>query len=171
MLMAMRQNLWAPWRIDYLRGMNEAEPLPDFIAEAWAHPDRDPQNLVLYRDDFGLIMLNRFPYTNGHLLVAPGRAVADLKDLNRDERAALMDLVVLAEKVIDEALNPQGMNVGWNMGRCAGAALPGHLHAHLVPRWGGDVNFMETIGAVQIIPQALEAVYEEMLEALERVRS
>ncbi len=180
------QNLWAPWRMAYLQQMEAQEstdlsedtptpPQPStacFLCEA-AKVDT-PSNeareqLVLLRDRRGLIQLNRYPYTNGHLLVAPIDHLPDLTDLSPDERAGLIELTALAQRVIKAAINPQGMNIGINLGRCAGAGLPGHLHVHIVPRWSGDTNFIQTVGQVRVIPQALEDSYNRLSQAMEAV--
>ncbi|MFA7237696.1 MAG: HIT domain-containing protein [Phycisphaeraceae bacterium] len=171
-------NLWAPWRMQYIRGLGDK---PDaktsgggggsFLADYWASPEKDRENMVLHRSVHAMILLNRYPYTNGHLMVAPGRAVADLTMLGREERADLMELIVLAERLLTAAMNPQGVNIGINIGKCAGAGLPGHLHVHLVPRWAGDTNFMSVIGSVRVVPQALEEVYEELAGVLPKVIS
>ncbi|MBI1370459.1 MAG: HIT domain-containing protein [Planctomycetes bacterium] len=167
-------NIWAPWRINYIKGLGSAEPdISDaprcFLCEAQTATDRDAELLVLHRAEAGFIILNRYPYTNGHLLVAPNAHIADLPDLSAADRHALMDLTVLAERVIATTFNPQGVNIGVNIGRCAGAGLPGHLHVHLVPRWGGDTNFMNVIAGVRVSPQALEESYEEMKAVLPKV--
>lgn len=120
------------------------------------------RRLVLLRDDRGVMLLNRFPYSNGHLMVAPADHLADLPELTAAQRAGLMELTALAEKLLQTAINPQGFNVGINLGRCAGAGVPGHLHVHIVPRWHGDTNFMQTVGQIRVIPQALEESYEHL---------
>jgi len=167
-------NLWAPWRIDYIRAASDdceggGDPSGSFIADAFEHPDQDAERLVLYRDAVGLIMMNRYPYTNGHLMVAPGRAVPDLTDLPPADRARLMELIVIAERLIQVVMNPQGINIGVNVGRAAGAGLPGHVHVHLVPRWAGDTNFMHVVGQVRVIPQAMQEIYDEFRAALPNV--
>lgn len=159
----------APWRIGYIRKLpTEGEPAC-FLCEAWGKPDEDTARLVLHRSATGMILMNRYPYSNGHLMVVPGEHVSDLSDMSPEGRAELMEQIVLAERVIDATMNPQGINIGFNIGRAAGAGLPGHLHAHLVPRWGGDTNFMHVVGQVRVIPQAMEEVYGEMKLALDRL--
>ena len=112
-----------------------------------------------------MIILNRYPYTSGHLLVAPNDHVGDLTDVSTQQRSDLMELTAIAEQTLKLAYNPQGINVGMNLGRCAGAGLPGHLHVHLVPRWNGDTNFMSVVGSVRIMPQALEDSFDALREA------
>lgn len=163
------QSIWAPWRIDYIRRVKDEAQPPCFLCAAWEAPAEDADRLVLHRTDVGLIVMNRYPYTNGHLMAVPGEHVSDLIDLDAHRRAALMELTTLAERLIQATLNPQGINIGMNIGRAAGAGLPGHLHVHLVPRWGGDTNFMHVVGGVRVQPQATEQVYEEMTAALPKV--
>lgn len=138
----------------------------DFLADYWAHPDRDAAQLVIFRDRKGLILLNRYPYANGHLLVALGPARAGLEDYVPEDRAHFWRLMELAMALCDEACRPQGMNAGLNLGRAAGAGLPEHLHGHVVPRWAGDTNFMSVLGEVRVIPDALEDVYLAYCAAL-----
>lgn len=173
---ATPQNLWAPWRLDYLKQIDQKPPgdgpPPCFLCEAGTVTAGTPEaaeRLVLLRDDRGVILLNRYPYTNGHLLVSVADHLADLTDFTPVQRAGLIELTTLAERLLRAAINPQGINVGINIGRCAGAGVPGHLHVHVVPRWGGDVNFMDTIGGVRVIPQALEESYAHLSEVLAKM--
>lgn len=164
--------VWAPWRLPYLEALGASEnPAPaagraggtgsggSFLAEYWASPDRDAANHVIVRTGDGMILLNRYPYANGHLLVALGDARPTLLDYDAGQRAALWALVDRAAGLMRRVLEPQGMNIGVNEGIAGGAGVPGHLHVHLVPRWGGDTNFMTVVGGVRVIPAALEAVY------------
>ncbi len=171
-----RRSIWAPWRIGYLEGLTAAEAESSasgcFLCAAVAadaNDAADRQRLVLLRDERGLLLLNRYPYTNGHLLAAPAAHVGDLEALNAEQRAALMELTVVGERLLKAAINPQGVNIGMNIGRCAGAGLPGHVHMHIVPRWHGDVNFIDVVGQARVIPQALERSYEALREALRAV--
>lgn len=179
------KNLWAPWRIDYIRGL---DPDRDTTPRADAAPDRPTSGcflcdmaddalpveqwselLLLHRDERGTVLLNRYPYTNGHLLVAPLPHVADLVDFTPPQRHGLMDLIDLGCRVVREVLNPQGMNVGMNLGRCAGAGLPGHAHMHIVPRWNGDTGFTAVLGDVRVVPQSLDESYAAMKTAIDRL--
>ena len=162
-------NLWAPWRMEYMNRLIQDEKSSCFLCDAWAHPDRDDEQLVVWRSRLSMIILNRYPYTNGHLLVAPADHLSDLTDLTGEQRADLMETSVFAERLIRLTLNPQGINMGLNLGRCAGAGLPGHVHMHVVPRWGGDTNFMQVVGRVRVIPQANEAILREFKAALPKV--
>ena len=163
---AMTQNnLYAPWRIDYLRRLNDGPKPECFLCDAWQKPDQDAQNKVLYRAEQTMIIMNHYPYTNGHLMVCLGDHIGDLTDMSPDQRAELMETTHIAEQIIRATLNPQGINVGINIGEAAGAGLPGHLHIHLVPRWAGDTNFIDVVGQVRVIPMAMEQIYDEMLTA------
>jgi len=124
--------------------------------------------LVIASDDHALLMMNRYPYTNGHMLVAPREHAAELRDLSQDTRHALMDWTDRACTLLQDTVNCQGINVGINLGRCAGAGVPGHLHVHILPRWSGDTNFMSTVGRVRVIPQALDKSYEQLKKVWEQ---
>lgn len=175
------QNLWAPWRMQYLQQvMSDEDSMPSdsksgsscFLCEAaqtTVGSDQAKQRTVLISDERGVLLLNRYPYTNGHLLVAPQDHLADLADLSSRQRGDLMELTVVGQRLLRSVANPQGFNVGMNLGRCAGAGLPGHLHLHVVPRWSGDTNFMQAVGRVRVIPEALEASYSRLAEALTQI--
>ncbi len=162
--------VWAPWRLPYLESLGSENtpaagrppgpsPSGSFLADYWAVPQHDARNHVIVRTDRGMILLNKYPYANGHLLVALGEARPSLLDYDQDQRATLWALVDRAMDLMQRVLEPQGVNIGVNQGRAAGAGVPGHLHVHLVPRWSGDTNFMSVVGQVRVIPAALEAVY------------
>lgn len=163
-----KQNLWAPWRIGYLKSVDDSQESkpPCFLCAANEAADRDRELVVIHRSEHGIVMLNRYPYTNGHMLVAPNQHLSDLTQMTPQVRTELMELTCLAEHIIQLALNPQGINVGINIGRAAGAGVPGHLHIHLVPRWSGDCNFIDVLGNVRVIPQSLEMVYDEFKNVL-----
>lgn len=168
-------NLWAPWRLAYLKQSADQPPAAKptcFLCEAAATKADDPAEatqLLLLNDQRGILMLNRYPYTNGHLLIAPHDHVGMLSDLSAPQRAGLMELAALAERLLKTAVHAQGVNVGINLGSAAGAGVPGHLHMHAAPRWAGDVNFMEVIGQVRVVPQALEDSYELLKAVLPEV--
>ena len=164
----MHDNLWAPWRMTYLRELErrrqelgeDVPVLADFISHAWEHPEEDLKALVVHRDAHGLLMLNRFPYANGHLLIALGAARPRLLDHSPEERAALWSLVDFATDLVERTFEPHGVNIGVNQGDAAGAGLPQHLHVHVVPRWSGDLNFMSSVAGARVIPDSLEDVAE-----------
>jgi ATP adenylyltransferase len=163
------EQLWAPWRMSYIRGEDPGTQracifcLRDCGAE-------DCQRLVLCRGEHACILMNRYPYSNGHLLVAPFRHTADLADLNDQEALEMHRLLVLAKEVLKECVAPQGFNVGMNLGQVAGAGVADHLHMHIVPRWQGDTNFMPVFADVRIIPEHLEETYGRLAEAFARRR-
>ena len=159
----MFKNLWAPWRMKYINELND--PQDCFFCRYFSNPQDDAENLVLWRSDLTLACLNRFPYTNGHLLIAPVAHKSDLADLSDSEMLELMKMLGKAQRALKEAISPQGFNVGINLGRCAGAGLPGHLHFHIVRRWKGDTNFMAITGETRVIPQDLGEVYQIVKDA------
>lgn len=166
--------LHAPWRFTYLEDLGEKEKLSgpptstsgSFLRDYWLSPQLDEPNHVILRDPHGLILLNKYPYANGHLLVALGEARPSLLDYDPEQRAHLWRLVERATDLMQRALQPQGINTGINQGRAAGAGVPQHLHVHLVPRWSGDVNFMATVGQIRVIPSSLEVMARRYRAAL-----
>lgn len=172
--------LQAPWRIEYLENLDADEKAGrkpaltagasgSFLRDYWLDPAGDEPNHVIVRASHGLILLNAFPYTSGHLLAALGEARPTLMDYATDQRSQLWNLVDLAAALMEATLTPQGINIGVNQGRAAGAGVPQHLHVHLVPRWGGDVNFMSVIGQVRIIPASLEKMAARYRIAFEQM--
>lgn len=174
------ENLWAPWRMAYLRELSarqdragaapQSRPT-NFLLDAFLHPELDAANHVVLRSGQGLVLLNRYPYANGHLMICLGDPRPTLRDYDPPERAAFWRLVETASDLVKDALDPQGLNVGINEGAAAGAGLPEHVHAHVVPRWMGDTNFMATIGATRVIPDALDAMAATYRATLERWRA
>ncbi|MEN6449396.1 MAG: HIT domain-containing protein [Thermoguttaceae bacterium] len=175
----VHEQLWAPWRLEYILGekgaaasANPAKLLPGadpqcFLCQA-NDPDEGQRRLVVDRGEHTLTVLNRYPYNNGHLLVAPRRHFARLDELGDAVETELARKITQMTGVLERTLNPQGFNIGLNLGRAAGAGLPGHLHWHIVPRWIGDTNFMPTIAGVHTIPQSLEALWELLMAELQR---
>jgi ATP adenylyltransferase len=157
-------NLYAPWRMDYIRSLDKPSGDACFVCTAAAASDAATrrQCLVLWSTPHSVILMNRYPYTNGHLLIAPRAHKAELEELTPEELLDLHTQTVLAAGLLRRAVSAQGFNIGINIGRCAGAGLPGHLHQHIVPRWNGDTNFMHVIGETQIVPQAMSQLYEEL---------
>ena len=156
------RNLWAPWRIEYIRSLGGGEG-GCFLCRHRDAPAQDAENFVLWRGRRSFAMLNRYPYTGGHALIAPFAHVADLEALAPDVVLEMFALTRDTKRVLAEAAGAQGFNVGLNLGRCAGAGLPGHLHVHVVPRWEGDTNFVSVQGDVRVIPQSLAALRTELL--------
>ena len=163
----MLDRIWAPWRAHYIK---TARPGPDqecFLCHGLAS-DVDRDNLVVKRSDHTIVVLNRFPYNNGHLLVAPRLHCGTLGELNGRDLLEPIETVQRMTVVLDRMLQPQGYNIGLNQGKAAGAGLPGHLHWHVVPRWDGDTNFMPILGNTKVIVESLDAFYERLLEELDR---
>ena len=154
------EQLWAPWRLSYIK---KEPPITTgeecFICRGLSE-SADRQNLIVKRTPLSVVLLNKFPYNNGHLLIAPLAHQARLDELSREEllevNETLRDMVSLLEKL----LKPDGFNVGINLGKVAGAGLPGHLHWHIVPRWNGDTNFMPVLGDTKVIVQSLDSLYD-----------
>ncbi len=155
-----RENLWAPWRIKYIQDLGENSGC--FICHNLANPQDDDKNLVLWRTDRCIVVLNRYPYNNGHLLVAPGRHIAGLEEADDEELLELTKMVRESQKALSAAIKPHGFNVGMNFGRCAGAGLPEHLHIHIVPRWDGDTNFINVCSDTDVISQSLTELFEQL---------
>jgi len=152
--------LWAPWRMEYILGEKSGGCFLCDIARAPARRDR--RNLLLCRGAHGLVVMNRYPYNNGHLLVAPYRHVRGIEELNAAERAEWMDLTARAVAALRATMRPDGFNVGVNLGKVAGAGLEAHIHQHIVPRWNGDTNFMPVVAGVKVIPQSLLSAYDQL---------
>lgn len=155
-----RKNLWAPWRVEYIQGLSESSNC--FICEIIKNPQGDDKNLVLWRSSYCIATLNRFPYNNGHLLIAPARHIPNLDQATDEELLELFKLVRESQKALSLAIKPHGFNVGMNFGRCAGAGLPDHLHIHLVPRWDGDTNFMNVCSDTGVVSQSLTELLEQL---------
>jgi ATP adenylyltransferase len=152
-------NLWAPWRIEYIQSLADDDD-SCFLCKYRDEPADDAENLLLWRGKSCLAVMNRFPYTGGHMLVAPMEHLAGLEDLSGPIMCEMMEMVRDLQIVLKKAIGAHGFNVGMNIGRCAGAGLPGHLHLHVVPRWNGDTNSMAALGDIRVIPQALSQLYE-----------
>lgn len=164
------ENLWAPWRMQYIESLGgQGEEDGCFLCEYRDAPERDAEHHIVCRTAEAMILMNRFPYTNGHLLIAPLAHKADLDDLDDAEMRGLWWLTRDAKTLLVQALAPHGFNIGLNFGRCAGAGLPGHLHVHIVPRWDGDTNFMAVLGDVRVIPQALDEQYTRLRTLADRM--
>ena len=154
------KNLWAPWRINYIQGLGQKSDC--FICEYLKNPKDDKKNLVLWRSPLCIVLLNRFPYNNGHLLLAPSRHIPDFDEATDDEMLELIKLIRDSQKALSLAIKPHGFNIGTNFGRCAGAGLPGHLHIHIVPRWDGDTSFMSVCSDTKVISQSLTELFGQL---------
>jgi ATP adenylyltransferase len=153
------QNLWAPWRIEYILG--KREPYCIFCPDGKGHTDAE--RLILYRGPLSMVMMNKYPYNNGHLLIAPWRHLPTVEDLEDDEMLDIMRWLKRCTAILKKVMQPDGFNVGLNLGPDAGAGVEGHLHFHVVPRWRGDTNFMAVFGDIRSIPEHLQATYAKLL--------
>ncbi len=152
------KQLWAPWRMEYILGDKpEGCFLCDIIAD-----DKDRGNLLLKRGMTCAVVMNRYPYNGGHLMVLPFRHLAGVSDLSSDEKVELMDLIDEAITVLKRVISPDGFNVGINLGKAAGAGLEDHLHTHIVPRWEGDTNFMPVLSDTRVVPLALLDLWDQL---------
>lgn len=152
--------LWAPWRMEFIKSV---KPDTCVFCDALEGGRTDRDRLVLHVGPLGAVIMNRYPYGHGHLLIMPRRHVADLVSLTREENQDLMGLLQRGTIVLGKAMQPHGYNVGLNLGRAAGAGIDDHLHWHLVPRWSGDINFMTVVGEVKSIPEHLSNTYDLLL--------
>lgn len=152
----MNRPLWAPWRVEYIHSEKDGGC---FLCRMFAEKN-DPENLLLHRGKTCAVLLNRYPYNSGHLMVAPYRHIAGLSGLTPEENLEMSALTARSVEVLKKVMSPQGFNIGMNLGEAAGAGLKDHLHQHIVPRWTGDTNFMPVLGGPRVIPEALAATYD-----------
>ena len=152
------QRIWAPWRLAYVKDASKDDE-QECIFCVKPEADDDESNLIVHRGERCFVILNLFPYTNGHLMVAPYDHIATLPELASETLAEMMGLAQQGMRVLEEEYAPHGYNVGFNQGRVAGAGVEHHIHMHVVPRWGGDTNFMPVIGDTRVMPQSLEDSY------------
>ncbi len=153
------QNLWAPWRIEYVLGKRESYCI--FCPEAEGHTDEE--RLILHRGKLTMVMMNKYPYNNGHLLVAPWRHVSGIDELHEEEMLDIMKWITVCTVILKRVMRPDGFNVGLNLGKVAGAGVAEHLHFHVVPRWGGDTNFLTVFADIRSIPEHLTQSYARLL--------
>jgi ATP adenylyltransferase len=147
------ERLWAPWRLEYIQSADEQPGCVFCLAAA----QEDAVGLVLHRGDLAFVLLNKFPYASGHLMVAPYRHVGAFEELSADEALEVHRLAAAGLGALSRAMGPHGYNLGWNLGRVAGAGIVDHVHLHVVPRWAGDTNFMPVLADVKVMPEHLEA--------------
>lgn len=159
------ERLHSYWRMEYVEALKYPEGENPFVALPQQNDDRAA--FIVHRGQHCYLMLNRFPYSAGHLLAVPFREVADLADLEEEERNELLDEVLLAQKLLRVTLQPEGFNIGFNIGTVAGASIAHHLHCHIVPRWTGDTNFMPVVADMRVLPKSLESMWTALREACE----
>ena len=158
--------LWSPWRMQYIQ--NHQETTGCALCNEEQRPD-GPENLIACRGQWSFVILNRFPYTSGHLMVVPFQHAPDLEALETPARAEIMELVTQATQVLRVVYRPDGFNIGANIGAAAGAGIAEHFHMHIVPRWAGDANFMTTLGQTRILPEALEDTYHRLVASWKQI--
>ena len=161
------KNLWTPWRMSYIKDMESKAK--GCIFEAGSGKQYDKKNLLLYRDAAIVVLLNRFPYANGHLLLAPKRHIGDIYDLMPEESSGLFAMIRNSITILKKHKKPDGFNIGLNLGTVAGAGHPDHLHVHVVPRWEGDHNFMTVLSEVRTIPEHIETTFEQLLPDFQKL--
>ena len=159
--------LWTPWRFAYITQVDQARGC--VFCEKAAQAD-DERNYVVYRGRKNLILLNIFPYTVGHLMIAPYRHIGTLEEGDRDEMGEMMELTCRAEAALRKIYRPHGMNLGMNIGKSAGAGVAGHIHMHVLPRWAADANFMSVIGETRVLPEELPATWGKLRKEFEQDR-
>ena len=159
------ERLWSPWRLAYVTGAGDTNDC--IFCDALARPDAEP--LILFRGTTCFVILNLYPYNSGHLMIVPNRHIGLLAGLSAEELRELMTLAQWAEIAVGEAYRPEGINVGINLGRPAGAGIVDHLHVHLVPRWTGDTNFMSVVGEVRVLPEELAQTAGRLKPIFERL--
>ena len=158
--------MWAPWRKTYLRSSSVKRPGCLFCS--LLREKKDKRNLVLFRTAYHVVVLNRYPYNNGHLMIVPKRHIACLSQLNVREKADFFEVLEKVMGALSKAMKPHGFNLGMNISDVAGAGIPDHVHWHIVPRWKGDVNFMPVVAGTKVISESLESAYEVLSQALAR---
>jgi len=156
------KRLFSPWRKDYIDGAFKEEGC--IFCNALQKED-NAQNLILHRGTHAIVMLNLYPYTNGHIMVAPMAHQPSLEFLDAETRAEMMELVTQTMTILKEVYSPHAFNLGANIGKAAGAGVPDHVHLHIVPRWNGDTNFMATVGETRVLPETIEETYKRIKQA------
>jgi ATP adenylyltransferase len=157
--------LWSPWRYQYVQS---ASPEDECIFCAKLRDNRDAENYILLRAERNFVLLNLYPYTNGHLMIAPYEHVATLGDAAPETLAEMMRLTAESERHLGALYDPDGINLGMNIGAAAGAGVAGHIHMHVLPRWVADANFMTTVGETRVLPEDLPVTYERLRRAFQR---
>ena len=157
------KQLWAPWRIEYIQGEKD-----DRCIFCTASEKDSKDSLLLFKGSFSVVMLNKYPYNNGHVMIAPIRHVARIEDVTAEEGSDIFRMISHATTVLTSLFKPDGFNIGMNVGKAAGAGIDDHLHMHVVPRWNGDVNFMPALADVKVMPEHLGATFEKLKPFFER---
>ncbi|MBX2822584.1 MAG: HIT domain-containing protein [Rhodothermaceae bacterium] len=162
-------HMWSPWRSQHIseRRPKKENGSDESVFSRLVREDKDEENLILWRGQWVFVIMNLYPYNNGHLMVVPYREIAQYEDLTTDEQVEVARTIEYCIKWLKSALQPEGFNVGMNLGKAGGAGIPRHLHVHVVPRWNGDTNFMTAVGEIKVIPEALEDTYRKIKAAID----
>ena len=160
------EKIWATWRMNYI---GEKKKYDGCIFCDFPKAGKDEEYYILYRGKYSFIIMNAYPYSNGHLMVIPYRHTNDFASLSDEESAEIMKLGRLAVNALSKVYSPSGFNIGWNIGEVAGAGIAGHIHMHVVPRWNGDTNFMPVLGETKVIPEDLKTGYGKIRKAIEEI--
>lgn len=163
------ENLWAPWRMAFIEPKTSPKPSCIFCTHPAEH--RDKEHYILYRGERCFMMLNLYPYNNGHVMIAPYEHVGSLEGIDAATLAELMAQAQLALRALGKTMNPDGFNMGINQGKAAGAGFADHIHYHIVPRWHGDTNFMPVLADIRVIPEHLDTTYQKLLGALKEIQN
>jgi ATP adenylyltransferase len=161
------QRLWAGWRSEYIESVGARPEIADCLFEGLLAMDDDDEAMILERSESTFTVMNAYPYTSGHVMVVPTHHVASLAALDPDEAATLMHATQRATAAIEAVYRPEGINVGVNIGRAAGAGVPGHVHVHALPRWNGDANFMTAVAETRVLPESIRLSYEKLRVAMQ----
>jgi ATP adenylyltransferase len=157
------ERLWSPWRNEYIANTSPGPPQTSCIfCEAQKNPADDSKNLILHRGLHNFVILNKYPYISGHLMIAPYSHLGQLVSAPKDVTDEMMDLVKRSQNALIDVYKPEGFNVGMNLGHVAGAGIADHIHMHILPRWGGDTNFMSTVGETRVLPEDLTLTYQKL---------
>ena len=154
--------LWSPWRLEYIAANTASDNQACVFCAIQADPQNDLKNFVLHRARFNFVVLNIHPYTSGHLLIVPYQHVSELNGAAKETTDELMDLTKRAETALRDAYSPEGINLGMNLGKAAGAGIAGHIHVHILPRWNGDTNFMTTVADTRVLPEDLTTTFNKL---------
>jgi ATP adenylyltransferase len=160
---SQRKILYAPWRYSYIKSASKEDEKGECVFCASIKKGPSLESLIVYKGTHASVILNKFPYNNGHIMIIPHSHTAEIDELGAEEFMEVHALLKKAHGALQEAYNPHGMNIGMNLGRVAGAGIVDHLHYHLVPRWGGDTNFMPVIGGTKVISESVEQTYQKLL--------
>jgi len=160
------ERIWAPWRLVYIKADKTGECV---FCHAAAHPELDRENFLLWRGEHAFVILNRFPYSNGHLLVLPYQHVASIEALDGETLTEMMGMAQRCLALLRRTLRPDGFNIGINLGEAAGAGIAAHVHMHIVPRWNCDTNFMPVLANTRVIPEFMESTYETLMQGMKEM--